>query len=474
MRAMARALTHRLTWIMAALCAASVISAYAWRRLRVENIAEPRGNFSSEVVSLPLNVAPGKRYLVDRQGRPFLIHGDAAWSMIAQVTLEQAEVYFADRHRRGYNLVLVNLLEHKFADHAPSNAYGEAPFSTPGEFSTPNDAYFSRAERFVALAAKYGIIMLLCPAYLGGDGGDEGWYVEMLRDGPEKLHKYGEYVGTRFRRFENLVWATGGDYTPPLAHLDLVEALQAGIKQASPNQLQTAHWSPEISADDVRPSGYLDFNTTYTYEPVYIKSLADFNHGKGRPQLLVESRYELERNSTQRSLRAQAYYALLTGAMGQIFGNRWVWTFTQPTLWNRLAKRNWVAASDSPGNRSMGHLRALFSTLAWYSLVPDETYEILVSGQGLKGTLDYPVLASSSDGRLAVVYVPTPRGVDIDLGKLASPLSARWYDPTNGKFTDDPAARISSRDVKTFRPPGKNSASDTDWILLLDATSSNP
>jgi Protein of unknown function (DUF4038) len=83
--------------------------------------SEPRPAF-------PLRVEAGKRYLVDAVGKPFLIHGDTAWSLIADLTREDVERYLADRRDRGFNTLLVNLIETRFARNAPANAYGELPF----------------------------------------------------------------------------------------------------------------------------------------------------------------------------------------------------------------------------------------------------------------------------------------------------------------------------------------------------------
>jgi Protein of unknown function (DUF4038)/Putative collagen-binding domain of a collagenase len=453
------------------LCALAA-GAYLWHHADHTCIAEPSYDFPISKAVFPLSVSPSRRYLVDANQTPFLIHGDAGWSVIAQLTREDAEIYLEDRRRRGFNLVLINLLEHWFADHPPLDVYGTAPFTSPGDFSTPNAAYFSHAREIVRSAGKKGIAVLLCPAYLGGDGGQEGWYREMKQNGPEKLRAYGEYVGAHFREFENVIWLEGGDYLPPAEDLALVDAVAQGIKKASPLQLQAAHWNPETSGFDVKMAATsLDLNTTYTYHPAYLKGLADDAHGKGPPHFLVESKYELERESTQRWIRAQSYYALLTGAMGELYGNRWIYGFTRPTLWGRLTGRNWITALDSPAARSMGHVRALFAKLPWTSLVPDETFEVLTTGQGWKGSLNYPVLAWSPDGRLALAYVPTAEGVSINLDKLSRSLRARWYDPTNGQFSEALGSPISASGTRPFEPPGSNAAGDSDWLLLLETAS---
>ena len=75
--------------------------------------------------AFPLAVRPGERYLDDAEGRPFLIHGDTAWSLIADLTREDVDLYLRDRRARGFNTLLVNLIESRFATNAPANAYGQ-------------------------------------------------------------------------------------------------------------------------------------------------------------------------------------------------------------------------------------------------------------------------------------------------------------------------------------------------------------
>src|SRR5271163_472827 len=67
----------------------------------------------------PLRVSGNHRYLLDRSGAPFLLQGDAAWSLIANATREEAAVYLQNRRAKGFSAILVNLIEHKFAKNAP-------------------------------------------------------------------------------------------------------------------------------------------------------------------------------------------------------------------------------------------------------------------------------------------------------------------------------------------------------------------
>ena len=88
-------------------------------RSRAQTVAPPSGTAWPKA-AFPLGIATGNRYLEDAAGRPFLIHGDTAWSLIAQLTLEDAGRYLQDRRARGFNTILVNLLEHMFSSKAPA------------------------------------------------------------------------------------------------------------------------------------------------------------------------------------------------------------------------------------------------------------------------------------------------------------------------------------------------------------------
>src|SRR6185295_12979886 len=61
--------------------------------------------------TFPLHVDSSNRFLVDAAGKPFLLHGDSVWSLIAELSNAEAEQYLEDGRQRGFNTILVNLLE---------------------------------------------------------------------------------------------------------------------------------------------------------------------------------------------------------------------------------------------------------------------------------------------------------------------------------------------------------------------------
>ena len=97
------------------------------------------------------------------------------------------EFYLNDRGARGFNAMLVELIEHRYSTNSPANAYGQAPFLTSGDYTTPNEEYVAHADWVLHRAADKGFLVLLTPSYTGFGGGAAGWYEEMKADGSARL-----------------------------------------------------------------------------------------------------------------------------------------------------------------------------------------------------------------------------------------------------------------------------------------------
>jgi hypothetical protein len=423
-----------------------------------------RPNAVTTTTAFPLRTVSGQRHLVDAAGRPFLMQGDAAWSLMAQLSRENAERYLDDRRTCGFNTILVSLIEHKFATNAPRNFYGDAPFTSPGSFATPNEAYFAHVDWVLQRAAAKGFLVLLVPAYLGYGGGDEGWYSEMVANGADALRTYGRFLGSRYRSYSNVIWVEGGDYDPP--RKDLVDAIAQGIAETAPGAVQTAHTAPESSARGVwGDRTWLALDNVYTYGDVYGPSASAYG-GSARPFFLIESNYENEHGVGTARLRAQAYHSVLTGAMGHVFGNNPVWHFDGPGLFD--VGVSWQAAMGSAGAQSMAHLGDLLAARAWWTLRPDLDGRFLVGGAG--SGADRVAASVAGDRTFAIAYLPSTRAVSVDLGQLAGPsVRLSWYDPSSG-ITQTAAGPLPASGRYDLSPPGANAAGDTDWVLVVEST----
>jgi hypothetical protein len=422
--------------------------------------------------AFPLVLKPGQRYLEDAQGKPFLMHGDTAWSLIAQLTREDVDRYLDDRRDRGFNTILVSLIENHYSADPPANAYGEEPFLTRDDYRTPNDAYFRHADWVLRRAAAKGFLVLLTPSYVGCCS--DGWHEAMIANGPKRLRGYGEYLGRRYRDFTNILWVHGGDANPP--EKNLVRAIAEGIGKFDERSLHTAHaapWTPAVDYWEGEP--WLQVHNAYTAHPdawsdhpVYADALEQYARPERIPFFLIEGVYENEHGANERHLRTQAYQAYLSGAAGHVFGNNPIWHFNTP---GDEPAPTWRRTLGSRGARSMTHVRDLLLATRWWKLKPDRKHLLLVEGLGPKE--ERAVAARTADRALALLYLPSSRKITVDLGKLAGPrVAARWYDPANGRFSTVSGSPFRASGSRGFRPkPGTNSSGFDDWVLILESQS---
>jgi hypothetical protein len=398
----------------------------------------------------PLAVGADHRHLVDQTGAPFLIQGDAAWSLISGLTSEEAERYLEDRRSKGFNSVIVNLIEHQFR--GPVDRYGQNPFTVPGDFSTPNEKYFAHADWVIRKAAEKGIQVFLAPVYLGYIGTNEGWVKEVLANGPEKSRDWGRYVGKRYAGFDNIVWLIGGDRNPDTAR-EGVDAIVQGIKEFDKRHIFSAHCHPENSAlDQYAQEGWVDLNTTYTYNIVHGMLIRDYQRTPPTPFVLIESTYEGEHNASAVQIRRQAYWAILSGATGQFMGNRPIWLFDP----------GWEAALNYVGSQDMTRVTELFTSRPWYQLVPDDKHEVVVDGLGEFRGLDYLAAARTTDGATVIAYMPTSREITVDMTKVSGKeAKAWWFNPRTGKSVS--IGIVPTLGKHKFDPPAEG-----DWVLVID------
>ncbi|RIK81671.1 hypothetical protein DCC62_01660 [candidate division KSB1 bacterium] len=397
----------------------------------------------------PLKMSPDKRHLLDQNNNPFLINGDTPWSLIVKLTKVEVQEYLENRRTKGFNAVIVELIEHYFG--GPANAYGELPFTTPGDFSTPNENYFAHADWVINKAAETGMLVVLTPAYLGYMCGNQGWCQEMIANGPEKCRDYGRYVGKRYRNIPNLIWMHGGDSEAGQATEEL-RAMVAGIAEMDTVHLNTAHCDRQRSALDCYDEAWLDISTTYSdCSQTPDRTLADYQRNRIMPFFYVEGTYENE-GASAKCLRSQAYWSILGGSIGHFFGNNPIWFFGE----------GWQQALESEGARSMTHLGALFRSRAWHDLVPDYDHEVVIGGYGDVGTGSYLAAARTRDGNTAIAYLPEPRQFTVDMSQISgSKVKAWWFDPATGHASTNGELPASGNIDFTPQSAG-------DWVLVLD------
>ena len=264
---------------------------------------------------------------------------------------------------------------------------------------------------------------------------------------------------------------SGNDFQSWTADIDdgVIRAVAQGIKDNDPNHLQTIelNYQRSGSLDDASWAPLLGLDAAYTYFPTYDQVLKEYNRAS-LPVFMVEANYEGEHNAndlgTPQILRRQEYWTLLSGATGQLFGNRFTWQFID----------GWKSNLDTPGSVQMRYVTALFAPRPWYSLVPDQNHTVVTAGNGTYstdsslGSNDYLTAARSGDGSVVLAYMPTLRTITVDMSRLAGSATARWYDPSRGTYANIAGSPFENAGSRQFAPPGNNADGDGDWVLVLE------
>ena len=448
--------------------------------------------------AFPLKASANNRYLVDQNNVPFLMVGDAPQTLIANLSQTEAAAYMANRRSYGINTLWINLLCN-YSDGCNKDATtfdGIAPFILAGDLSTPNPAYFQRVDVMINIAAANGMVVLLDPIETSS------WLGVLQTNGIAKAFAYGQDLGNRYKDFPNIIWMHGNDLQSWQNATDdaLVQAVARGIRSTDANHIHTVelNYRTSGSMDDPTWAPFIELNAAYTYFPTYAQVLSEYNRSNFKPVFMVEANYEfgkgdfyIEGGSTQ-NLRRQEYWTMLSGATGQVYGSGKIWRF----------EKGWETNLDTPGVIQLKYMKDLFAERRWYDLVPDQTHTVVIAGyDGLAGyigklsaligrspgrmarifyyvkrltgfgsivTNTYAPAARTSDGSLVMAYMPTIRTITVDMSKLAGSTTARWYDPTNGKYADVIGSPFANSGGRWFTPPGNNSAGDGDWVLVLE------
>jgi len=458
-------------------------------------LALPASQGKAAQPAYPVKVSVNHRYLADSNNAPFLIAGDSPQAMIYRLSEAQAESYFADRQAHGFNTagwIDVVCAGRDYPQNIHAATYdGIRPFTgyvsrgllqdlLPGgndwryyDLRKPNESYFTRLDHIVESAAKHGILVFLDPMETAG------WLQTLRNNGRDAAYSYGQYLGNRYKKFANIAWLNGNDFSgwKNSSDDDLVRAVAKGIASVDPTHIQTIEFNPPTGAslDDPSWTSIISINGAYVYGPTYIQMLHNYNQKPVMPAFLMEAHYELENVGdppdfgTPSVLRREEYWAMLTGGKGQFYGNRYTWSFVP----------GWQSHLDTPGVTQFQIWRNFFESLPWPELIPDQSHTVVTSGFGSEGDIrttrvsqsDYCTASKTPDGSAVIAYMPTSRTITVNMSNLRAPAIAKWFDPTNGTYTAAPGGPIANKGIHQFTPPGKNHDGEGDWVLLLAAHS---
>ena len=432
------------------------------------------------VATIPAPVLPHRyvtavsgngRYFVDQNGSPILVRGDSPWSMFTDLSSSQMDFYLANRAGYGVNVLLVSMVG-SVANGAPNDngaTYdGVLPF-TGGDPTVFNSTYWSRMDSYIGKARDLGITLLIYPmdgwnCTFAGTVFDPGGVTNT------QCQTYGNTLATRYASYPNIIWAFGGDYNEDSTINARFNACLTGIRAAGDTAPVTIQLDPEksLSDDSTFWEPKVDWNFVYTYYVTYKGVFDGYNHtwstgAATKPSLWSEGSYENSFDphpGTDVVIRRSAAWALTSGSPGEFTGQEGVWNFNSDYL-TRL---------DTTATSQLKAIRDTFEGLAWWTLVPDQSSQLVTAGRGTQITTDsvtyvgantYVTAARAADGTLGVIYMPSASSaITVDMSKIGANPTATWVDPTNGATS---TATVGS----SYSHTGTNAAGGADWLLVL-------
>lgn len=411
----------------------------------------------------PLEVSPNGRFLVDTDGKPFLISQASSWGLIQALSTADATTYLDNLKQRGFNTVMVSIISNDTRSAGgPPNWQGVSPFTRRWDFSTWNEEYFEHADEIIRLAGERDMLVTLVPSYLGfPQDSSQGWADELMNanNDEDTSRSYGEFLGDRYKNVPNIVWIAGGDNQPkagsPLEARLL--AIVQGIQSRDKVHLWTAHWDGQgdgaLATDNKAFAALMDVNGyyAYNYDLTYQRDLEAYAMSPPLPLFHLDMSYETEGGGTPDNIRRKAYGVMLSGGAGSSFnaGPDWYLFFK----WRNM---------DTQGTRETTYWARLFRSRAWYELIPDKDHKVVTSGYGSFGNVNYVTAARSASGKLVMAYLPAGAAVSVDFGMLSgAKAQIWWYDPTTGKATS--GGTQATEGTQRLTPPARKS-----YALVID------
>jgi hypothetical protein len=432
-----------------------------------------------------LGISENNRYLMTEKGDPFFWLGDTGWLLFAKLSREEAEIYFDDRRKKGFNVIQVMVLHdvrkcvNFYGDSALINNRIDQPLVTDG--NSPGNKqeydYWDHVDYLIKLAGKKGLYMALVPVW--------GSNVRSGHATADQARKYAGWLSGRYKDEPNIIWLNGGDVKGSDSTA-VWNAIGSAIRKASPGQLITYHpFGRTQSSEWFHNEDWLDFNMFQSGHRRYDQDTAglaygednwrymvsDWNKTPVKPSLDGEPSYEsipqglhdpLQPYWTNNDIRRYAYWSVFAGGCGFTYGHNAIMQFNKKGDSSPAygVREFWEEAMNAPGASEMKFLKELIMSRSYFERVPAQD---LIAGEiGEK----YDYIAATRGSNFAFFYTWNCRNISPDSRKLGwNKFKASWFDPQNGSVTR--IGSFAADGVKIFEFPGKKQ-NGMDVVLILD------
>lgn len=459
-----------------------------------------------------LKISKNRRYFETESGTPFVWIADTAWTIPQRMKWDDIEYYMKTRKKQGFTVLQIVALDPE-RDVEMRNPAGEKAL-IDNDLSKPNEQYFKYLDWIIDEAERNEMYVLLLPVWgqlVVGEDWSNGVYEKTVTE--KNAYQYGEWIGHRYAKRNNILWCLGGDRQPIHKQKDdyrevwrrLAEGLAKGVTgnalkcneqhEVWEKLLITYHACYEMETGECSTFSYWDDNeawisfimlqsghgsTVKNYE--LIKK--EYERSNIMPVWDGEPAYEDMPNCwpitgescfhDESIVRKRAYWSLLAGAFGYTYGHCNVWCSISEKERNFVSKTDWFEALSSKGSRQIKYMHAAIEDLQLYNSIPCQ--EVLLLQQKREDKLDEHIQAALIENKTALcLYFPKAGEEELSIEKLndkQNEFYGWWYNPQNGKFystnyDETQNAVIYKVKDKVIKVKTPESEEKQDWLLIL-------
>ena len=255
-----------------------------------------------------LSISSNGKFITTMDGQPFFWLGDTAWELPHRLNRTEVVSYLESSVEHGINVIQIVALA-ELDGLTVANAQGDLPLqdkdptkplTTSGNNHNIADEYdyWDHLDFVIESAESLGIYVALLPTW--------GEYLWENRGQPAdpifnttNATQYGEWLGARYKDYNNIIWVLGGDRIPDSDQkLTIIRNMAEGLDSTGSTQLKTYHpWGGKSSSEYFHGDEWLDFNSfqsghTMQNNPNYNWTHSDYAKWNTKPTIDIESRYE--------------------------------------------------------------------------------------------------------------------------------------------------------------------------------------
>ena len=427
-----------------------------------------------------LRVMDNKQYFANGT-KPFFMLGDTAWTLFQKLTKDESYTYLKNRKEKGFTTIAAVFVN--FQSRSPKSYFGDVAEYDITEFLKPShDEYWKHIESVVAMAEELGLYMALLPVW--------GNVVKDGKLNEQNAEAYTNFLIEKFARFPNICWVLGGDIRGD-ANFGVWDKMGALFKAKDSARLVSYHpFGRTCSSYWFQDCEWLDFHMfqsghrrsdqrqlnawdeavfaePWFGEESYRYVQENLNKLPKRPILDGEPSYEMipqglhnpsEPYWQAHHVRRYAYWSVLSGAAGHIYGHNAIIQFfgtgSDPVYG---ALETWDLSIHDVGSSHMQIMKNLLEEIDFANSKPMQNVVFAKS--------DFNAAFGNKRHVLIYSYSGKPFSVNAVAGETEGEFEGYWIDPCSGVRSYLGNVKLDGKPVE-FSPPNKKTDFN-DWLLHL-------